>query len=149
MWTEVETAAAILSEVASDCDFEPRARVYLELADELASDETPTIQILGGVLKDIAGNNNVTQSLENVEDKIAPGISISITSSSGTTGRTATDEDGSFTVRVTSDEDLNTFPRLFFATIEGEAEVDEDGVGGTASGLTIGDATERHGSLTD
>jgi hypothetical protein len=131
------------------CDFEPRARVYLELADELASDETPTIQILGGVLKDIAGNNNVTQSLEDVQDKIAPGISITITSSSGTTGRTATDEDGEFTVRVTSDEDLRSFPRLFFATIKGEAEV-EDGVGGKASGLKIDEVTGSQGhSLTE
>ena len=56
-----------------------------------------------------------------MQDKIAPGISITITSSSGATGRTATDDDGSFTVRVTSDEDLRTFPRLFFATIEGGA----------------------------
>ena len=148
----VTAVVEVRSDVAENCDFEPRARVYLELADELASDETPTIQILGGVLQDIAGNNNVTQSLENVQDKIAPGISITITSSSGTTGRTATDDEGEFTVRVTSDEDLRSFPRLFFATIEGVAEVDEDdvGVGGKASGLTIALVTGSTGlSLTE
>ena len=102
-----------------DCDFEPRARIYLELADELASDEEPTVQLLGGVFKDIAGNNNVTQSIKAL-DNIAPGVSITITSSSGTTNRAATDDDGSFTVRVTSDEDLGRFPRLFFATIKAE-----------------------------
>ena len=100
------------------------------MADELASDETPTIQLLGGVFKDIAGNNNVTDSLS-ATDKIAPGISISISSSSGTTGRTATDDDGSFTVSVTSDEELSKFPRLFFATIEGTV------AGGVASDLEI------------
>ena len=61
-----------------DCDFEPRARIYLELADELASDEEPTVQLLGGVFKDIAGNNNVTQSIKAL-DNIAPGVSITIT----------------------------------------------------------------------
>ena len=100
-----------------DCAFEPRARIYLELADELASDEKPTIQMLGGVFKDVAGNNNVTDSID-AEDWIAPGVSISITSSSGTTSRAATDKDGSFTVRITSDEDLSSFPDLFFATIK-------------------------------
>ncbi len=138
--TEEEEDAKNIDSFDSGCDFEPRARIYLELADALDSDETPTIQLLGGVFKDIAGNNNVTQSLENVQDKIAPGVSITITSDSGATGRTATDDEGSFTVRVTSDEDLRTFPRLFFATLEGEADVD-DGVGGTASNLVIREAT--------
>ncbi len=128
-----------------DCDgYDPRAHVYLELAEALDSDDEPTIQLLGGILQDIAGNNNATQSLENeVQDWIAPGITISITSSSGTAARAATDDDGSFTVSVSSDEDLVTFPRLYFATITGKADVtgaDDDGangVGGAASGLTI------------
>ncbi len=131
----------VRSEVAEKCEFEPRARIYLQLADELASDETPTIQLLGGVFKDIAGNSNITQSLEDVQDKIAPGIGITITSSSGATGRTATDDEGSFTVRVTSDEELNTFPRLFFATIKGGAPTDDGESFGAASGLTIASAT--------
>ena len=128
-----------------DCEgYDPRAHVYLELAEALDSDDEPTIQLLGGILQDIAGNNNATQSLEDeVEDWIAPGITITITSSSGTASRAATDDDGSFTVNVTSDEDLVTFPRLYFATITGKAKVtgaDDDGangVGEAASGLTI------------
>ena len=131
----------VRSDVAEMCEFEPRARIYLQLADELASDETPTIQLLGGVFKDIAGNSNITQSLEDVQDKIAPGIGITITSSSGATGRTATDDDGSFTVRVTSDEEPNTFPRLFFATIKGGAPTDDGESFGAASGLTIASVT--------
>ena len=128
---------------AKDCLFEPRARIYLELADELASDEEPTIQLLGGAFKDIAGNNNVTDSFD-AEDNIAPGVSITITSSSGTTSRAATDADGSFTVRVTSDEDLGRFPRLFFATIKGTL------ASGVASDLQIADVTDGEGiSLTE
>ena len=129
------------ADVAAGCDFEPRARIYLQLTDELASDETPTIQLLGGAFKDIAGNNNITDSIEDVQDKIAPGVSITITSNSGTTGRTATDKKGTFTVRVTSDEELRTFPRLFFATIEGKASTSDGVTFGAASSLTIDEAT--------
>ena len=139
----VEAAAAVGA--AEMCVFEPRARIYLELEGELDADETPTIQLLGGVFKDIAGNSNVTQQIEDVQDKIRPGISITITSSSGATGRTATDEDGSFTVRVTSDEELRTFPRLFFATIAGGAPTDNGTSFGAASGLTIASATSGNG----
>ena len=139
----VEAKAAVGK--ASMCDFEPRARIYLELESELASDETPTIQLLGGVFKDVAGNNNVTQSLEDVQDRITPGISITITSDSGATGRTATDEDGSFTVRVTSDEELRSFPRLFFATIEGGAPSTDGESFGAAEDLTIAAATGESG----
>ncbi len=118
------------AEAPEKCNFEPRARIYLELGDELGSDETPTIQLLGGILKDIAGNNNETQSLTSaggeVLDRIAPGVSITITSSNGATGRAAADNEGSFTVRVASDEDLRQFPRLYFATMKGTAAF-EDG----------------------
>ncbi|MYB76047.1 MAG: hypothetical protein F4X83_02925 [Chloroflexi bacterium] len=139
----VEYASAVGE--ASMCDFEPRARIYLELAEALDADATPTIQLLGGAFKDIAGNNNATQQIEDVQDKIAPGISITITSDSGATGRTATDDEGSFTVRVTSDEDLNTFPRLFFATIEGSAPSSDGTSFGTAVNLVIGEATAGDG----
>ena len=132
------------------CDFEPRARVYLELADALDSDEKPTIQLLGGVLQDIAGNNNVTQSIEDAEDKIAPGVTITITSSTGTTGRAATDKDGSFTVRVESDEDLARFPRLWFATIKGTDSDGDDAKVGAATDLMIDEVTASPGlSVTE
>ena len=125
-------------DTALKCEFEPRARVYLELAQALDSDETPTIQLLGGVLKDIAGNNNVTQSIEGREvlDRIPPGVTVTVTSDSGATGRAATDKDGSFTVRVESDEDLIKFPRLYFATIEG-TDPDNTAKVGAATKLKI------------
>ena len=128
---------------ALGCDFEPRARIYLKLAEPLDSDETPDIQLLGGVLKDIAGNNNVTRSVEDTQDKIAPGISITVTSSTDTSsGRPATDGKGTFTVRVTSDEDTDRFPLLYFATIAGTAT---DGVADdlTIDGIGNFDLTEK------
>ena len=134
------------------CLFEPRARVYLQLSDELASDETPTIQLLGGVLKDAAGNNNVTQSIESKEvlDRIAPGVSITVTSDSGATGRVATDRDGSFKVRVESDEDLARFPRLYFSTIEGTDPDAADDKVGAATKLKVAAVTASGGlSLTE
>ncbi len=118
--TPEKESAKNINSLDSGCDFEPRARIYLKLASELASDETPVIQLLGGVFKDIAGNNNVTDSIEDAEDNIAPGISITVTSSTSTgSGRPATDDEGSFTVRVTSDEETDEFPDLYFATITG------------------------------
>ena len=115
------------------------------MTDDLDSDERPTIQILGGAFKDVAGNNNVTDSFRAV-DKIAPGVTITITSSSGTSNRAATDKKGSFTVRVTSDEDLSKFPRLYFATIEGEASIDENGKVGKADNksLTIAEPSAEY-----
>ena len=36
---------------------EPRARIYLQLADDLASDERPTVVIVGGAVYDLAGQH--------------------------------------------------------------------------------------------
>ena len=126
-----KTDSTNIGPVPKDCDFEPRARVYLQLSGDLDSDAEPTIQLLGGVLKDIAGNSNVTQSINKAADRIAPGVSITVTSSSGTTGRAATDEDGTFTVRVESDEALVSFPVLYSATLQGS------GPASAATGITI------------
>ena len=127
-----------LEDIDGNCLETPGSRIYLQLSADLASDATPTIQLLGGAFKDIAGNNNVTDSFKAV-DRIAPGIDITITSSTGTSNRAAAadPDDDSFTVRVTSDEDLSRFPRLYFATIKGKASIDAAGKVGNASGLTI------------
>ena len=118
------------------CLSSPGSRIYLQLSADLASDERPTIQVLGGAFKDVAGNNNITDSFRAV-DKIAPGITITIVSSTGTANRTASDDDGTFTVSVSSDEDLSKFPRLYFASIKGAASIDEDGKAGSASDLEV------------
>ena len=44
------------------CLSSPGSRIYLQLSADLASDERPTIQVLGGAFKDVAGNNNITDS---------------------------------------------------------------------------------------
>ena len=132
-----------LEDIDGNCLESPGSRIYLQLSEDLAADATPTIQLLGGAFKDIAGNNNVTDSFKAV-DKIAPGIGITITSSTGTANRAAASDpdDDSFTVRVTSDEDLSRFPRLWFATIKGEASI-EDGKAGNASALKIDELSSR------
>ena len=131
----------LVGKVPENCDFEPRARVYLELADELEGDETPTIQMLGGAFKDKAGNNNITQSIgkSDVQDKIAPNVSVTITSSSEVSNRPATNAKGSFTVRIESDEDLARFPALYFATLTGTAKITGEGVeaGNAANSMKI------------
>ncbi len=126
--------------LSGDCLTDPGARIYLQLTEDLDSDEEPTIQLLGGVFKDVAGNNNVTDSFE-AEDNIAPGVTIDITSSSGTTNRVATDKKGSFTVRVSSDEDLSRFPRLYFTTIEGTAFA---GSRANNKNLVVGDVSDEY-----
>ncbi len=137
--TETSTRGEAEVKIAKGCAFEPRARVYLQLTEALDSDAEPTIQLLGGVLRDIAGNNNITQQID-AEDKIAPGVTISIVSSSETSNRAATDNDGSFTVRVEADEELSKFPRLFFATLQyGKI------TNGVADDLTIADVTTGDG----
>ena len=149
--TKCETSAAktgeILEDIDGNCLTSPGSRIYLQLSADLASDATPTIQLLGGAFKDIAGNNNITDSFKAV-DKIAPGIDITITSSTGTANRAAAGDpdDDSFTVRVTSDEDLSRFPRLYFATIKGKASItgsSESRKVGNATDLTIADLSSK------
>ena len=115
-------------EYADAPDFDPRARIYLQLSEPLDADETPTIQVLGGVFQDVAGNSNIVQQIRGsaVVDKIAPGVSITVTATGEATNRPATDEDGEFTIRVTSDEDLARFPLIWIATIGDTADANAD-----------------------
>ena len=118
-----------VKDVDGNCtDFEPRARIYLQLSEPLDADETPTIQVLGGVFQDVAGNSNIVQQIRGsaVVDKIAPGVSITVTATGEATNRPATDEDGEFTIRVTSDEDLARFPLIWIATIGDTADANAD-----------------------
>ena len=114
--------------VPANCEFDPRARIYLQLADPLDADETPVIQVLGGVFRDLAGNSNVVQQIrsDEVTDKIAPGVSITVTATGDATNRPATDADGEFTIRVTSDEDLARFPLIWIATIGDTEDANAD-----------------------
>ena len=94
---------------------DPRSRVYLELDSELGSAETPRIQILGGAVTDLAGNqNSPPQQLTSI-DKIPAGLTISVESSDSSSGRTVATEDGTFTVTVDADEPLKRTPRVYFS----------------------------------
>ena len=75
-----------------DMGRDPRSRVYLQLDAELGSAETPTIQILGGAVTDLAGNQNAPPQNVDSKDKIPAGLTITVTSSDSSSGRTvATD----------------------------------------------------------
>ena len=137
---DIEGSSAI-----ANCQFDPRTRIYLQLSEPLDADETPTVQTLGGVFQDAAGNNNRVESLSGsssrVVDKIKPGVSITVSATGEATNRAATNDDGEFTIRVTSDEDLSTFPAVYFAEIDGTAKsADEEDV---AASLQVSGTPQR------
>ena len=128
-----DDAVAIDQESAFEngAEKDPRSRVYLKLDSELGSAETPTVQILGGAVSDLAGNlNSPPQSIKSV-DKIPAGLTITVTSSDSSSGRVVATEDGTFTVTVDADEPLRHTPRLYFSRIgvtaaNGERDVVEE-----------------------
>ena len=61
-------------QVGGDGD-EPNEAVYLKLADELASDARPRVE-LDGSIKDKAGNELKTAAIPRVEDGIVPGVTV-------------------------------------------------------------------------
>ena len=107
---------------------EPRSRVYIELAEDLASDETPTVQVVGGAVRDLAGNTNDAGSLtgddNEVQDWIAPRLTVTVTSTAA--DRPVANEKGSFTVDVTADEDVSR-PRIYFVSLVAALNKDKDG----------------------
>jgi hypothetical protein len=124
---------------------DPRSRVYLELDSELGSAEKPRIQILGGAVTDLAGNqNSPPQQLTSI-DKIPAGLTITVTSSDSSSGRVVATEDGTFTVTVDADEPLKRTPRVYFARFEVTAAHDENtgpnavDAGDTLARLTLND----------
>ncbi len=136
-----------VKDIDGECmDFDPRARIYLQLSAPLEADETPTVQTLGGVFQDVAGNNNKVESLsgssDQVKDRIDPGVTVTVTATGEATNRAATNDDGEFTIRVTSDEDLRSFPKVWFATIDGVALGDSgaDAAVGTMLGVAALDS---------
>ena len=134
-----------IKDIDGGCGFDPRAVIYLQLSEELEADQTPTVQVLGGVFMDIAGNTNIVQSRtgsSQITDKIKPALTIDVTVTGEATNRPATNDDGEFTIRIRSDEDLRSFPSVWFATIDGVALGDDgdDAKVGTMLGV---DAIER------
>ena len=105
------------TDLGGTCIENPKARVYLQLADELEPDETPEVQILGGAVIDLAGNSNDPGKFVSA-DKIAPSLTVTINPGSEASGRPAIRKTGEVTIRVVSDEDLRRRPSVYFATMK-------------------------------
>lgn len=140
-----------------DGDFiEPRSRVYIELAEALASDETPPVQVVGGAVRDLAGNTNDAKTLSGaaIEDWIGPKLTVTVTGTAA--DRQVANAKGSFTVNVSADEDVSR-PRVFFVALKATAVrvknadgTDSDELTG-AYDYTVGptsDGTNEANSLT-
>ena len=107
---------------------EPRSRIYLELADELAADEKPTVVLVSGAVTDLAGNENESGN-KKAEDWIAPTLTVTVTGTgmSADKERQVANGDGSFTIEVRSNEDVNRRPTVHFVRLMATAITDKDG----------------------
>ena len=96
------------------CIREPRSYVYLQLAEALAPDATPTVQMFGGAATDLAGNPSSRDETE-AEDKIAPSVTATLTTA--VVDRPIIRPNGEVTLRISSDEELRRAPSVYFAMI--------------------------------
>ena len=102
---------------------EPRARVYLELSEDLAADAEPDVVVVGGAVYDLAGNTNDAKT-EEAQDWIAPSLTVTVTGTAN--DRPIVNEDGSFSVDVRSDEDLRRRPVVFFVDMSAIEDTTSD-----------------------
>ena len=109
-------------DVDGNCIEMPKARVYLQLADELEPDEKPEVEVLGGAVLDLAGNSNDPGKIT-ADDAIAPGLTVTINPGSEIPGRPVIRNSGQITVRVVSDEELRRRPAVWFATMKNTGTV--------------------------
>ena len=80
--------------------------------------------VVGGAVYDLAGNTNDAVTLDSeVEDWIAPGLTVTVTGTANDRP-VANDDDGAFTVDVRADEDMNRRPVVYFVSL---TAVDERG----------------------
>ncbi len=107
-----------------------RVRVYLVLSGPLDDDETPEVQILGGAIRDLAGNGSTSYE-EDASDKIAPTLTVNASGDVETTGRPLTTDE--ITVAVTSGERLKRAPQAWLVTLAADGTIDSVG---TAQSLT-------------
>ncbi len=119
---------------------DPRSRIYLRLADDLASDETPDVLLFGGVVYDLAGNPNDSVD-RTAEDAVAPLFTVGLAAlAEGATltpgplpgrkegeGRLVANSDGEFVVDVRSDEEVRRRPTVYFVGIETNEGTKDDG----------------------
>ena len=139
----IATAIDDKSPFTGDAARDPRSRVYLKLDAELGSAETPRIQILGGAVTDLAGNQNSPPQNVLSDDKIPAGLTITVTSSDSSSGRTVATEDGTFTITVDADEPLRRTPILYFTGfgVTGTAAQNEDDIANSDDPTDLGTYT--------
>ena len=108
-----------------EADVDPRTRVYVELAEDLAADATPSVVVVGGAVLDLAGNTNESKTLteKQVMDWIAPTLTVTVTGTEN--DRPVVNKDGSLTVDVRSDEDLNRRPVVYFVSLATDKVTDD------------------------
>ena len=107
-----DTAATV-----TDVDVE-KNYVFLKLADQLASDATPMVNLAtGGKVEDMAGNETFANEFEQftLQDGITPQLTVTLSGGSGTgtgnegPGKLTKDQ---MTVHIESDEELQGTPRV-------------------------------------
>ncbi len=111
------------TDIEGDSITEPRARIYLELSEDLAADAEPDVVVVGGAVYDLAGNTNEADTIES-EDWIAPSLTVTVTGTAN--DRPIVNDEGSFSVDVRSDEDLRRRPVVFFVSILDEQTAGRD-----------------------
>lgn len=103
-----------------DC-IDTRNRVYLQLGSELADDATPRVQVLGGAVRDPAGNGNNAVE-EDATDKIVPTITAVVSGDvSGAGGRPLAMED--ITVTVSTGERLQSNPQAWLVAVDANGKI--------------------------
>ena len=141
-----ETATDIEGNTIDD----PRSRIYLQLAEELASDETPDVLIFGGIVLDLAGNPNDSGDFR-TQDSVAPRFSVGLQAlAAGVTlapgplparkegdPRPVANSRGEFVVDVRSDEELRRRPEVYFVGIKTEEKKDKNDKGTGEYGYTV------------
>ena len=133
-----ETAREPGTDINGESYAEPRSRIYLQLAEDLASDAEPTVQVVGGAVFDLAGNTNPAITLGEAEDWIAPGLTVTVTGTAA--DRPVANDEGSFSIDVRSDEDLAGRPAVYFVSLAAALNDDEDGYDYTAAAVETGNS---------
>ncbi len=123
-------------DIADEYITEPRSRIYLELAEDLASDAEPTVLVVGGAVFDLASNTNPAKTLSKAQDWIAPTLTVTATGTMD--DRPVANSKGSFTIDVRSDEDVARRPTVFFVTATAELNSAGDGYGYTIAEVDMG-----------
>ncbi len=101
----------------------PPARIYLQLAEELAPDARPQVSMFGGAVLDLAGNPSNQDEILPV-DLISPAITVTLVTD--VMDRPVVKRGGEVTVTISSDEDLRRLPTVYFAPVEDDGSTDDE-----------------------